>query len=145
MPSASPAVIEVLRNFLRVIVFVALLMIDYYVEILPRQWKFSPPKGRISERGRLLDIPLTPHFSAHRYPQINALEAADEARRWFCGARSNLLVRACFRPGAFGPQRGERCREKQPVPLNFSLGEKIGGKIGLEDGSQKINRCPTTL
>jgi len=44
MPSASPAVIELFRNFLRVIVFIAMLTIDCYVQTLPRQREFGTLK-----------------------------------------------------------------------------------------------------
>jgi len=44
MPSASPAVIELFRNFLRVMVFIAMLTIDCYVQTLPRQQEFGTPK-----------------------------------------------------------------------------------------------------
>src|SRR5881397_1452340 len=53
IPSASPTVIEVFRNFLRVMVFIAVLTIDYDVEILPGQRKFSTPKS-LGPKGRAM-------------------------------------------------------------------------------------------
>jgi hypothetical protein len=46
--------------------------------------------------------------------------------------------------GLRAAKRGTVSR-KAACPAQLSLGEKIGGKIGLEDGAQKINRCPATL
>ena len=52
IPSASPAVIELFRNFLRVIVFITLLTIDWLRADDTRQREFGDP---IDRRDGILD------------------------------------------------------------------------------------------